>query len=94
MSWYPKELVRCYRCGRSFSTPIDLAEHRRSGCPFPDRNPDGGIPAKVGTGPLEIVYTKRILAMNIPLTFKRHDGTKFTGIIDRCNKECVFIALH
>jgi hypothetical protein len=94
VSWYSRELVKCYRCGQSFSTPIDLSEHHRAGCPFPVRHSDGGIPAKVGTGPLEVVYTKRILVMLKPMTFKRHDGTKFTGIIDRCNKECIFIALH
>lgn len=30
MSWYPKELVTCYRCGRRFSTPIEKLEHDRN----------------------------------------------------------------
>ncbi len=30
MSWYPKNLVVCPRCGTWFTTPIDCLGHRRN----------------------------------------------------------------
>lgn len=44
MSWYPKDITKCPKCGKQFSTPIEQFNHRSNGCDFTrDTFPNGSI---------------------------------------------------
>ena len=91
MSWYPKELVTCGKCGERFSTPIDRHQHSLH-CKV-IRNPDGVV-AKIGTHGSEVIkVTRGVVRERNTIWFTRADGSKCRGKVSWINEAATFVEM-
>ncbi len=87
------ETIRCARCRRVFSTPIEHFNHRRC-CQVPSDG-QGMVIAKVGThGSEGIKVTRGFVEVGKRISFIRSNGVKCTGTVANIIRDvAVFIDL-
>lgn len=99
MSWYPTELVKCYRCGKRFSTPIEKLSHQGNGgvtgrgC-LVNRVNDNLVICKVGTWSSEALKTRNVIEVGKVITVQRHSGEKFRARVTMINESAVFLDME
>lgn len=98
MSWYPAELTRCTRCGKRFSTPIELFQHQGNGgatgrgC-LVQRTADGYVHVKIGTHGSEGVKTRNVVEEGRVIRVQRLDGSRVWAKVIHINESAVFLEL-